>query len=145
MANVDRIMNGRSGTLHTISKTDTVYSAIAKMTAKNIGSLVVLDGKEPCGIVTERDYMRRVALEGRSSKTTFVQEIMSTELICVEPDTDAEKCMALMTSRRIRHLPVKEGDGLVGIVSMGDIVKHLAQQRAQTIEELTGYIQGRYA
>ena len=96
-------------------------------------------------MITERDYLRRVALEGRSSKTTFVQEIMSPGLIYVDPSTEVEQCMSLMTHRRIRHLPVLDGGRLTGLVSIGDIVRHLARERETTIEELTYYIQGRYA
>jgi CBS domain-containing protein len=145
MATVDQLIAAKGRVVHTVSNSATVYSAIAKMVAKNIGSLVVVQDRKPCGMLTERDYLRRIALEGRSSKTTFVQEIMSPELVYVDPDTDVEECMSLMTHRRIRHLPVIENTVLVGLVSIGDIEKHLARERETTIEELTNYIQGRYA
>ena len=94
-------------------------------------------------MLTERDYVRRVALAGRSSKTTLVEEIMSTEIEFVDPETDLEACMAMMSRRHIRHLPVVEEGRLVGLLSMGDIVKHLVRERESTIQNLTDYIQGR--
>ncbi len=146
MSKVERMIIGKGRIVYTIAPTNTVFEAIAKMVAYNVGSLVVIgeDGS-PCGMITERDYLRRVALEGRSSKTTFVQEIMSTGLSIVSPQTEAEDCMSLMTKKRVRHLLVIEDGKLVGIVSIGDIVKHLAREREATIEQLTDYIQGRYA
>lgn len=145
MATVDQLLNVKGKTVHTIGRSNTVFEAIAKMEANNIGALVVMDSRTPVGMITERDYLRRIALKGRSSKTTFVQEIMSPGLIFVDPDTDVEECMSLMTHRRIRHLPVLEAGYLVGLVSIGDVVRHLAKERATTIAELTDYIQGRYA
>jgi CBS domain-containing protein len=145
MASVDQLLSMKGQAIHTITMTATVYEAIAKMVAKNVGSLVVMDEGVPCGMLTERDYLRRVALEGRSSKTTFVAEIMSPDLVFVDPETDVEECMALMTHRHIRHLPVLSESRVIGMVSIGDIVKYLARERAGTIQELTAYIQGRYA
>jgi signal-transduction protein with cAMP-binding, CBS, and nucleotidyltransferase domain len=124
-----------------------VIQAIAKMVAKNVGSLVVLDerGAGAQGIITERDYLRRVALEGRSSRTTFVREIMSPRLVHVGQEVDIEECMVLMTRHRIRHLPVLEEGRLVGILSMGDIIKQLADHHKAEVNELTAYVQGRYS
>jgi CBS domain-containing protein len=146
MATVDQLLKVKGSLVHTVSKTATVYDAIAQMVHRNIGSLVVVNEAEaPVGIITERDYLRRVALEGRSSKTTFVQEIMSTDLVSVDLTTEIEECMRLMTHRRIRHLPVQQESHLVGVVSIGDIVRELARERESTIKELTSYIQGSYA
>lgn len=96
----------------------------------------------PVGMLTERDYLRKIALQGRSSRTTLVKEVMSEQLIYVELDTEIEDCMALMTQKRIRHLPVFAAGRMMGVVSIGDIVKHLASDRKEQIEHLTAYIQG---
>ncbi len=145
MATVEQVLVTKGRTVHIISKIATVFEAIATMAANNVGSLVVFGETAPCGMITERDYLRRIALEGRSSRTTYVKEIMSRELIHVHPETDLEECMGLMTRCRIRHLPVLDGDRLVGLVSIGDLVKQLVRDRESTIQELTYYIQGRYA
>src|SRR5690606_8669361 len=108
----------------------------------NVGALLVLDDLKPVGMLTERDYLRKIALQGRSSRTTLAREIMSARLLSVQHDTEIEECMALMTKQRIRHLPVFAGSHLAGIVSIGDIVKHLASDRQVQIEQLTAYIQG---
>lgn len=145
MAAVEQLLGVKGRAVHAISRTATVFEAVAKMEANNVGALLVMDGGRPCGMITERDYLRRVALQGRSSKTTFVQEIMSSNLICVNSQTDVESCMGLMTERRIRHLPVMDGPLLTGLISIGDVVKYLVQEREATIVELNRYIQGEYA
>jgi len=145
MATVEQLLSVKGRVVHTIPNTELVFAAIAKMVAKNVGALVVTIDGQPAGLITERDYLRRVALEGRSSKNTFVHEIMSPDLTYVDLDTDLEECMLLMTHRRIRHLPVLDEARLAGIVSIGDIVKELARQRETTIWELTNYIQRGYA
>src|SRR5689334_14022418 len=123
MATVFQLLAIKGRTIHTIDKSATVFEAISKMVTNNVGALVVKAGSQPCGILTERDYLRKVALHGRASRTTFVEEIMSKELVCVALDTDIEGCMKLMTKNRIRHLPVFDGGTLVGVVSIGDVVK----------------------
>ncbi len=143
MAMVSDILVAKGDTVHGIRRTATVFEAIAVMVRYNIGALVVTDGDELCGIVTERDYLGRVAVEGRTSKTTLVDEIMSSNVVCVTPSTTVEHCMQLMTDRRTRHLPVLRGDRVCGIVSIGDIVKKKIRDQATHIESLTGYIQGR--
>lgn len=145
MSTVDQLLCVKGRHVHTISKTATVFEAIGRMVQHDVGALLVMDGGEPCGIITERDYLRKVALEGRSSKTTSVHEVCSESLISVEPGSSVEECMALMTEERIRHLPVLDGYELVGLVSIGDVLRHLALDRQSTIVELTGYIQGQYA
>lgn len=147
MPKVREIIGKKGNVVHSIPDNKTVFEAIGKMVEHNVGSLVVTnDLGLPIGILTERDYLRRVALEGRSSRSTQVKEIMSTQLVLVDQDTTTEECMRLMTEHRIRHLPVI-GDGvwLGGLLSMGDIVQFLANQRQSEIQELTRYINGQYA
>jgi CBS domain-containing protein len=142
MATVFQLLATKGRTVHTIDKGATVFDAISKMVANNVGALVVQANARPCGMLTERDYLRKVALRGRASRSTLVEEIMSQELIHVSADTTIEACMALMTQNRIRHLPVFDGSDLAGLVSIGDIIKHLARDRQEQIEQLTAYIQG---
>lgn len=143
MATVGDIILQKGSTVHGVSPTATVFDAIEKMVAHNVGALVVRDGDRPCGILTERDYLRRVALQGRTSKNTRVDEIMSTNLETVSPGTTVQECMRIMTSRRVRHLPVTSAARLIGIVSIGDVVKHLIRDQEDHIQHLTDYIQGR--
>ena len=145
MATVSELLARKGNAVYTIGKTKTVFEAISLMVAHNVGALVVLDEARPCGIITERDYLRKVAVVGRMSKSTFVQEIMSGQLVHVDLGTPVEECMQRMTRARIRHLPVLSDSQLVGIVSIGDLVKFLAEERQHEIRELTAYIQGNYA
>ena len=117
-----------------------VFEAVQKMVARNVGSLLVTEDGEITGIVTERDYLRRVTLEGRTDRETPVREIMSSPLVVVTPDTTIDECMAVMTDRRIRHLPVVEDDDVVALVSIGDLVKFTSKQQAFEIQYLTRYI-----
>jgi CBS domain-containing protein len=142
MLTVSQLLAVKGQTVHTIAKSATVFDAIGKMVSHNVGALLVVDGMGPCGILTERDYLRKVALQGRASRTTRVEEIMSNKLVFVHLEDGIEDCMALMTKNHIRHLPVFDGTELAGIVSIGDIVKHLAGDRLAQIEQLTAYIQG---
>jgi CBS domain-containing protein len=142
MATVSQLLAIKGHAVHTIGMTSTVFDAIGKMVNHNVGALLVLDGMKPVGMLTERDYLRKIALQGRSSRSTLVREVMSEQLVSVELDTEIEECMSMMTKHRIRHLPVFASAELVGIVSIGDIVKHLASDRKVQIEQLTAYIQG---
>jgi CBS domain-containing protein len=142
MATVSQLLAIKGHTVHSIGRTATVYEAIDQMVAHNVGALIVMDATDPCGIITERDYLRKIALQGRASRTTFVQDIMSENLAYVDLDSEIEECMSMMTKRRIRHLPVFDGTQIVGIVSIGDIVRHLASDRKSQIEQLHQYIQG---
>jgi CBS domain-containing protein len=142
MATVSQLLVIKGQVVHSIDRMATVFDAISKMVERNVGALIVLEGMRPCGILTERDYLRKVAVFGRASRTTRVEEIMSSGLISVGPDTPVEECMSLMTSNHIRHLPVFDGSQLEGIVSIGDIVKYLASERLSQIEQLTAYVQG---
>lgn len=145
MATAKQLLSHKGRTVYTISETATVFMAISKMVTCGVGSMVVTNkAEQPVGIFTERDYLERVALEGRVSKTTFVYEIMTPDPVYVQPDMAVEECMQVMSRQRIRHLLVLDQDRLAGVLSMGDIVSHLARERQSAIEELTGYIQGRY-
>lgn len=117
-----------------------VFEAVQRMVEMNVGSLLVTEGGEITGIVTERDYLRRVTLEGCTDHETPVSEIMSSPLIVVTPDTTVDECMALMSDRRIRHVPVVENGGVVGMVSIGDLVKFKSKQQSFEIQYLTDYI-----
>jgi CBS domain-containing protein len=126
----------------TIGVDDSVYEAIRLMAEKGIGALVVTDGDSIAGIITERDYARKVVLMDRSSKATPVRDIMSKAVRFVRPDQTTEDCMALMTERRMRHLPVIDNDRLVGMVSIGDLVKNIIAEQQFTIQQLEFYIHG---
>src|SRR5262252_5158120 len=143
MATVADIISLKGSTTHSVAPRATVYEAIEKMVHNNIGALLVVDGEALVGILTERDYLRRIAVEGRTSKDTLVLAIMSTRLTTVNLGTTVERCMQIMTERRIRHLPVISGGRIAGIVSIGDVVKNMMRDQASHIEHLTEYIQGR--
>jgi CBS domain-containing protein len=117
-----------------------VFEAVQQMVEANVGSLLVTDGGDIVGIVTERDYLRRVTLEGRTDKETPVREIMSSPLIVVTPETSIDECMAVMTDRRIRHVPVVDGGEVVGVISIGDLVKFKSKLQSFEIQYLTDYI-----
>lgn len=120
----------------------TVYEALQTMAEKNVGALVVLDANTVVGIMSERDYARKVILHGRSSREIRVREIMTSEVYYVRPDQDIQDCMAQMTEKRVRHLPALENDQLVGIISIGDVVKALIAEHESTIKHLEDYITG---
>ena len=126
--------------VHAVRPGDTVYEALRLMADKNIGAVLVRSGDQIEGILSERDYARKVILLGKTSKETLVSEIMTTQVICVEPDWTAEQCMALMTERRIRHLPVVEQGRLIGVISIGDVVRVVVDDQQFTIESLKRYI-----
>ncbi|WP_322102953.1 CBS domain-containing protein [Paraburkholderia sp. J41] len=128
--------------VYTIDAGDSVYDAIRLMAEKQIGALLVTDGAAIAGIVTERDYARKIVLMDRASKTTAVRDIMSPHVRFVSPEQTTYDCMALMTERRMRHLPVMDGGKLVGMVSIGDLVKEIIAEQKFTIEQLEQYIQG---
>jgi CBS domain-containing protein len=126
----------------TVAPSASVYDAISEMASREIGALLVTEGDKVIGIITERDYARKIILEGKSSKNTPVREIMTKRVIYVVPDQKIEECMALMIEKRIRHLPVLEGNKLVGMISMRDVVKELISEREFIIDQLTRYISG---
>lgn len=144
MSRVADILASKGSAVLTIESTTTVYDAIAKMVEANVGSVILTAGDAVCGIFTERDYLRRIVLQGRTSRTTRVKEVMTERLVVVDPSREVEECMALMTSQRIRHLPVMQAARLVGIVSIGDVVRHLSSEREAEVRYLTDYISGKY-
>lgn len=128
--------------VHAISPAAPVLDAIKLMAEKRIGALLAMEGERVVGIVTERDYARKVVLKGRSSKETPVRDIMTSAVMYVRPDQSSEECMVLMTEKRLRHLPVMDGDRLVGLVSIGDLVKEVISEQKFLIEQLQQYISG---
>ena len=142
MNTVSDVLEEKGHEVLRIEASATVFDAIKRMVDSNVGALLVTEGGRVSGIVTERDYLRRVTLEGRTEKETLVREIMSSPLVYVTPETSVEECMAVMTERRIRHVPVfAEGRELVGIVSIGDLVKFQSKQQSFQIKLLTDYIE----
>ena len=139
---VKELLREKGSQVWTIAPQATVYEALELMAAKNSGSLVVVEHGDVAGVFTERDYARKGILQGRSSKTTSVAELMTTDVLYVSPDDTIENCMALMTDKRLRHLPVMENGKLDGVVSIGDIVKVIISEREFTIRELERYITG---
>jgi signal-transduction protein with cAMP-binding, CBS, and nucleotidyltransferase domain len=139
----DVLAEKQHGELLTIDGGEMVIDAVRKMVDANVGALLVTEGGRITGILTERDYLRRVALEGRSSSSTEVREIMTSPLIVVEPQTRVDETMALMTDRRIRHLPVAEGGEITGLISIGDVVKFQSKQQTFQLQYLNEYISAR--
>ena len=141
---VGSVLAQKSHAVWSISPDASVYDAIAMMSDKHIGALVVLSAGHLVGIITERDYARKVILKGRQSRETHVREIMSAPVLFVTPERTIGECMHLMTSRQIRHLPVLEGDRVTGIVSIGDLVNWVITAQDDTIRHLNNYITGSY-
>ncbi len=134
------ILEEKGGEVLKIDAEASVFEAVQLMVEKNVGSLLVTEGGDIAGIVTERDYLRRVTLEAHSDRETPVREIMSSPLIVASPQTTVDECMALMTDRRIRHVPVVEEGSVVGVVSIGDVVKFKSKLQTFEIQYLTNYI-----
>jgi CBS domain-containing protein len=140
---LSEILAEKSGAVIEIDGGETVYEAVKAMVAANVGALLVTDGGDIAGIFTERDYLRRIAVEGRRSRDTLVREVMSSPVICVTPDTSVDEGMALMTDRRIRHAPVVQDGDVIGMVSIGDLVKFTSQKQTFQIQYLQDYIGAR--
>ena len=140
---VSEILSEKSGAVIQIDGGATVFEAVKAMVEANVGALLVTDGAEVVGIFTERDYLRRIAVEGRRSRDTMVREVMSAPVICVTPETGVDESMALMSDRRIRHAPVVENGALVGMISIGDLVKFTSKRQTFQIQYLTDYIEAR--
>lgn len=138
------ILLAKGNDIWAVPPDSSVFDAIALMAEKRIGCVLVMSGTELLGIVSERDYARKVILRGRSSKETRVGEIMTTSIITVEPADTVEDCMRIMTQRRVRHLPVLDRGLLVGVISIGDLVKALISDQAFTIQQLESFIAGKY-
>lgn len=141
---VSAILSQKAPVVHSVTPGQTVFEAIQKMAEHNVGALVVLEGGQLKGVISERDYTRKVALKGKTSKETLVSEILTSNVITVTPQTTVEECLRLMTKHRIRHLPVVEHGQLVGILSIGDLVNWIITTQGQMIEQLTSYISGQY-
>jgi CBS domain-containing protein len=142
MKSVAAILNSKGPDIWSVVSSDTIFNAVQLMADKNIGSLLVMDDDKLVGIVTERDYARKVILEGKSSKDSTVNEVMVTHMLCVSPEQTVDECMALMTDKRVRHLPVLHEKRVVGVVSIGDLVKAVISEQQVIIEQLQDYIHG---
>lgn len=142
MSKVSSILARKGSDIISVQTHTTVYDALKIMAEKNIGSLVVMDGEKYAGILTERDYSRKVILQGKHSENTTVGEIMSTDLPTVSPHDSVERCMQLMSDKNIRYLPVFEGDKLSGVISISDVVTETILQQKETIHHLQSYIHG---
>lgn len=138
---VKQVLQSKGSEVWTIAREATVYNALQLLADKEIGALLVVEQGKPVGIFTERDYARKVFLAGKSSKDTQVEQVMNDKVMYVRPDQTLEECMALMTHKHIRHLPVMEDNQLVGLISIGDIVKAMIDEKEFMIEQLVKYVQ----
>ena len=141
---VSALLKKKGDWVVTIDPESTVFATIARMVEQNVGAIVVTERSEIRGIFTERDYLRRIALQGRTSRETKVHEVMTTDLVTVSPDTTVDTCMALMTAHKIRHLPVLRDGHLAGLVSIGDCVRELSARAAGQVEDLQRFVAGEY-
>ena len=140
MKTVKQLVEEKSHKLLSIAPSMSVFEALQKMAEFDVGALVILDEGRLVGIFSERDYGRKLILYGKSSKETRVEEIMTTRVVCIGPDRSAEECMALMTDKRVRHLPVLEDKKVVAVISIGDVVREMIEDQKHTIEQLEQYI-----
>jgi CBS domain-containing protein len=143
MASVAEVLKEKGNKVIGVSPMATVYEAIEQMVENNCGSLLVMEDEDIAGIFTERDYLRKITLQGRTSKTTAVHEVMTSPVVVVEAGTEVDEAMAMMTDRHIRHLPVVDGGEVVGVVSIGDLVKHKTKEQEFRIGYLEDYIGAR--
>lgn len=139
---VSQLLRRKGGGVHTTYPGATVYEALQHMAEKNIGALLVIEGGKLAGIFSERDYARKVILQGKTSHVTHVREIMTDKVFFVRPEDTIEECMALMTAQHIRHLPVLSNDEIVGVISIGDVVKAVIDEQGFVIEQMANYITG---
>ena len=142
MQTVEGILSKKGSAVRSVAPEDTVLHALGVMAEHDIGGVVVLDGEKLVGILTERDYARRVVLLGRASRDVPVSEIMTSHVCCVSPDRTVDECMALMTDKRIRHLPVLDHKKVIGVISIGDVVKETIAEKEFEIAQLNSYISG---
>lgn len=142
MKSVKDILRIKGSQVWSVHPNATLFEALRIMSEQNVGALVVLEGENLVGVISERDYARKIILKGKTSRETRVREVMSENPICVDPDTEVEICMAIMTDRRVRHLPVLDRGRLVGVISIGDVVKAVLSEKEFLIEQLEKYIRG---
>jgi CBS domain-containing protein len=142
MKKVRHLMEGREGNIWYVAPSDSVLHMLKVLAEKNVGALVVMEGESLVGIISERDYARKVALHGKNSTDTKVSEIMVEDVLYVTPDHTTDQCMNLMTQRHIRHLPVVDHGKVLGMISVGDLVKNTLNEHKETIEQLESYIRG---
>ena len=142
MTTVNQLLRVKGYQVVSIEPEDTVYNALIRMSTNNVGALVVLDGSDLAGILSERDYARKVILYGKSSRETSVRDIMTSRVQCVGPEQTMQECMALMTDKRIRHLPVVRDNAVIGIISIGDVVRAIIEEQQVLISHLESYIVG---
>jgi len=142
METIRQVLDKKGHEVFSVGLDETVYDSIKKMADKNVGSLVVMEGNKLIGIITERHYARNVVLKGRASPTTPVRDIMETNVVFARPDQSVEECMAIMTEQAVRHLPVIEQGNVVGMISVGDLVKEKIRDQTFVIEQLVQFIHG---
>ncbi|HEV2046822.1 MAG TPA: CBS domain-containing protein [Chthoniobacterales bacterium] len=142
---ISAIMSQKSGEIFSVTPDTTVHDAVAMMDEKNVGALLVMKGAKLVGMLSERDYTRKVMLRGKKSADTKVSEIMSSKLTVAHPNEGVEECLRVMTDKRFRHLPVLDGEKVVGVISIGDLVKHVISCQSATIAHLENYISGGYS
>jgi CBS domain-containing protein len=139
---INQLLLNKGSQVETVTTDATVFEALAIMADKEIGSLVVMQDDKPVGLFSERDYARNIILKGRTSKQTQVSEVMSSHVVVAHPEQTVEDCMAIMTEKRVRHLPVMQDNQLIGIISIGDLVKAIIENQQFVIEQLVSYING---
>ena len=140
MATVKQLLQGKGHEVWSIGPEASVYDAVAMMADKEVGALVVMEGETLVGVLSERDYARKVDLEGRTSRDTKIEDVMTSRVAYARPEQSVEECMAMMTEKRVRHLPVMDGDKVLGIISIGDLVKAIIEEQQHVIEQLEQYI-----
>ena len=140
MRTVSQLLQGKGGSVWSVAPQSSVFDALKMMAEKNCGALLVMEGDKLRGIISERDYARKVILLGKSSHDLAVSEIMSDKVVCVGPKQTVDECMGLMSGKRIRHLPVLDGGKVIGMLSIGDLVKEVIAEQQMTIQQLESYI-----